>query len=91
VKHCRPDVFFTTVSYAIKGTPYFDKVASRLVNIRPWEVTTDREIQVRGRHSRDFYRHADELLKREMDTEPDAGKILAARQALRAASHEVEM
>ena len=35
VKQCRPDVFFTTVSYPIKGTPYFDKVASRLVSIRP--------------------------------------------------------
>ena len=37
VKQCRPDVFFTTVSYPIKGTPYFDKVASRLVSIGAWE------------------------------------------------------
>jgi anaerobic magnesium-protoporphyrin IX monomethyl ester cyclase len=91
VKQCRPDVFFTTVSYPIKGTPYFDKIAPRLVNIRPWETTTDREIQVRGRHSRNFYQHADELLKSEMDASADAGKILAARQALRATSHEVEV
>ncbi len=35
VKQCRPDVFFTTVSYPIKGTPYFEKVAPRLVSIRP--------------------------------------------------------
>jgi radical SAM superfamily enzyme YgiQ (UPF0313 family) len=90
VKQCRPDVFFTTVSYPIKGTPYFDKVASRLVSIRPWEASTDREIRVRGRHSEKFYRHADELLKSEMAAEPDAGKILAARQALRSTSHEVE-
>ena len=27
-EECRPDVFFTTVSYPIKGTPYFDKVAA---------------------------------------------------------------
>jgi radical SAM superfamily enzyme YgiQ (UPF0313 family) len=90
VKQCRPDVFFTTVSYPIKGTPYFAKVASRLVSIRPWEASTDREIRVRGRHSEKFYRHADELLKSEMAAEPDAGKILAARQALRSTSHEVE-
>ena len=32
VKQCRPDIFFTTVSYPIKGTPYFNKVADRLVN-----------------------------------------------------------
>jgi len=29
VKACLPDVFLTTVSYPIKGTPYFDKVADR--------------------------------------------------------------
>ena len=90
VKQCRPDVFFTTVSYPIKGTPYFDKVAPRLVSIRPWEASTDREVRVRGRHSEKFYRHADELLKTEMAAEPDAGKILAARQALRATRNEVE-
>src|ERR1700682_2289991 len=76
VKACQPDVFFTTVSYPIKGTPYFDKVASRLVSIRAWEANTDREVRVRGRHSEEFYRHADELLKNEMAAEPDAGKIL---------------
>jgi radical SAM superfamily enzyme YgiQ (UPF0313 family) len=90
VKQCRPDVFFTTVSYPIKGTPYFEKVASRLVSILPWEASTDREVRVRGRHSRDFYQHADELLKSELAAEPDAGKVLAARQALRATYHEVE-
>jgi len=90
VKQCRPDVFFTTVSYPIKGTPYYDKIASRLVSIRPWETSTDREIRIRGRHSDQFYRHADELLKSEMAAVPDAGKILAARQALRRTSHEVE-
>jgi anaerobic magnesium-protoporphyrin IX monomethyl ester cyclase len=90
VKQCRPDVFFTTVSYPIKGTPYFDKVASRLVSIDAWERSTDREVRVRGRHSEKFYRHADELLKNEMAAEPDAGKIFAARQALRTTSHEVQ-
>jgi anaerobic magnesium-protoporphyrin IX monomethyl ester cyclase len=90
VKECRPDVFFTTVSYPIKGTPYFEKVASRLVSIGPWQSTTDREIRVRGRHSGTFYQHADELLKSEMAVEPDAGRILAARQALRETFHEVE-
>jgi radical SAM superfamily enzyme YgiQ (UPF0313 family) len=90
VKQCRPDVFFTTVSYPIKGTPYFDKVASRLVTLRPWGSSTDREVRVRGRHSGSFYQHADALLKSEMAAERDTAKILAARQALRATNHEVE-
>ena len=30
VKQSNPDVFFTTVSYPIKGTGYFDKVRERV-------------------------------------------------------------
>jgi len=90
VKKCRPDVFLTTISYPIKGTPYFKKVSRQLVSIQPWSQSTDRDFAVAGRHSRTFYRHADELLRREMAAEPDAMAIQAARQALRGATHEVE-
>jgi anaerobic magnesium-protoporphyrin IX monomethyl ester cyclase len=90
VKKCRPDVFFTTVSYPIKGTPYFDRIAEKLVNLKPWHETTDREFTVRGRHSRTFYRHADELLRSEMAENPDRTAILAARSALQATADEVE-
>jgi radical SAM superfamily enzyme YgiQ (UPF0313 family) len=91
VKECRPDVFFTTVSYPIKGTPYFDKVADRVVNIRPWKDTTDREFKIVGRHSRRFYQHADELLRSEMAREPEAQQTAAAREALRLSFDEVEV
>ncbi|HVW87120.1 MAG TPA: radical SAM protein, partial [Bryobacteraceae bacterium] len=90
VKSCRPDVFFTTVSYPIKGTPYFGKVAARLVTLRPWRESTDREIRIRGRHSRRFYQHADELLRSEMAIDPDPSRIAAARAALYGAEQEVE-
>ncbi len=80
VKKCRPDVFFTTISYPIKGTPYFEKVSQQLVSIRPWAQSTDRDFALSGRHSRTFYRHADELLRSEMAAEPDAAAIQAARQ-----------
>jgi anaerobic magnesium-protoporphyrin IX monomethyl ester cyclase len=90
VKECRPDIFFTTVSYPIKGTPYFEKVRHRLVSIRPWEQSTDRELAVAGRHSRSFYRIADELLRSEMAAEPDPARIHAMRQALHARTREVE-
>ena len=63
VKACRPDVFFTTVSYPIKGTPYYDEVAPKLVQLGAWESTTDRDVQIRGRHSRRFYQFADQLLR----------------------------
>ena len=90
VKKCRPDVFFTTVSYPIKGTPYFDKVSQRLVSIKPWAESTDRDFAVIGRHSRAFYRQADELLRREMAAKPDALAIHTARQALQLSRDEVE-
>jgi radical SAM superfamily enzyme YgiQ (UPF0313 family) len=88
VKVCRPDVFLTTVSYPIKGTPYYDDVARRLVRIGEWSASTDREVQIGGRHSRRFYQFADGLLKSEMaGLVPEAD---AARRGLREAFSEVE-
>jgi anaerobic magnesium-protoporphyrin IX monomethyl ester cyclase len=90
VKACRPDIFFTTVSYPIRGTPYFEKVRERLVAIEPWSQSSDRNFAISGRHSRAFYRHADELLRSETAAQPDAAAIHAARQAMLSTSHEVE-
>ena len=90
VKQCRPDVFFTTVAYPIKGTPYFDKVASKLVTVRAWQNSTDRDVMVRGRHSRRFYQHADDLLKSEMAGQPDPQTIQTAREGLWRTFEEVE-
>jgi len=91
VKACRPDVCFTTVSYPIKGTPYYERVASRLVRLQDWSKSTDRDLRIKGRHSRNFYRHADDLLKGELAEVPDLDRVLAAREGLRATSHEVEI
>jgi radical SAM superfamily enzyme YgiQ (UPF0313 family) len=88
VKQCRPDVFLTTVSYPIKGTPYFDEVANKLVGIDEWRATSDRELRIRGRHSRRFYSFADQLLKSEVAS--DAALAAQARAGLREAYHEVE-
>jgi radical SAM superfamily enzyme YgiQ (UPF0313 family) len=90
VRACKPDVFFTTLSYPIRGTPYYDRVAQRLVNIGSWEQTTDRDLRIRGRHSRQFYRHADDLLRNSAAVQPDPEKITAARDGLRATLQEIE-
>jgi anaerobic magnesium-protoporphyrin IX monomethyl ester cyclase len=66
VKRTDPDVFFTTVSYPIKGTPYFERVANSLVQLKPWGSSSDRELVVRGRRSTRFYENADLLLQREV-------------------------
>ena len=67
VKLANPDVFFTTVAYPIKGTPYFDEVSSRLVSLKPWAEGSDRDYRIRGRHSRRFYQYADQLLRSEVE------------------------
>jgi radical SAM superfamily enzyme YgiQ (UPF0313 family) len=54
LKHTSPDVFLTTVSYPIKGTPYYDQVADRLAP-QQWTDGTDRDLVVRGRPVRTYY------------------------------------
>jgi len=63
VKRANPDIFFTTVAYPIKNTPYFDEVQDRLILTKPWEAATDREYDVRGRMPREYYRQADVWLR----------------------------
>jgi radical SAM superfamily enzyme YgiQ (UPF0313 family) len=91
VKRCRPDVFLTTISYPIKGTTYYDRVAPRLAPAPAWAEGSDRDLRILGRHSRQFYKHADDLLRSEMAEQPDSARILAARDALRTTAAEVEV
>ena len=69
VKRSDPDIFLTTVSYPIKGTPYYEQISNSLVQVKPWSVTNDREFVVRGRRSRRFYDYADQLLRDEVSLE----------------------
>jgi radical SAM superfamily enzyme YgiQ (UPF0313 family) len=69
VKHVstsQPDIFFTTVSYPIKGTPYYNRIADRLIQLEPWGKTSDRELTIKGRHTKRFYAYADKLLRDEV-------------------------
>jgi anaerobic magnesium-protoporphyrin IX monomethyl ester cyclase len=67
VKKTNPDIFFTTVAYPIKGTPYFNDVADRVEGLRIWKESSDREFRIRDRHSRQFYKFADKLLRSEVE------------------------
>jgi radical SAM superfamily enzyme YgiQ (UPF0313 family) len=105
VKKTDPDIFFTTVAYPIKGTPYFSEVAERVESAKPWSDSSDREFRVRNRHSRQFYRFADKLLRSEVELsrlrqKADAndaslaqlqGGIAEARAGLQATISEVEV
>jgi anaerobic magnesium-protoporphyrin IX monomethyl ester cyclase len=104
VKKTDPDIFFTTVAYPIKGTPYFSDVKDRVENDKAWSMSSDREFKIRGRHSRRYYSFADQLLRSEVDLDRLRRKsmfdeetvasvrrrIADARAGLDAASTEVE-
>lgn len=92
VEHVRrsdPDIFFTTVAYPIKGTPYFEQVAGRVDLPLPWEDASDRDYIIGGRHDGQYYRLADLWLRNEVEaarlatTDPQRASELsaAARQA----------
>jgi radical SAM superfamily enzyme YgiQ (UPF0313 family) len=67
VKISNPDVFFTTVSYPIKGTMYFDAVSDKVDLPIAWETASDRDYVIAGRRSRDYYRLADVWLRNEVE------------------------
>jgi anaerobic magnesium-protoporphyrin IX monomethyl ester cyclase len=100
VKHSNPDVFFTTVAYPVKGTKFYDRVSDRVVNEKPWGTTSDRENRIAGRHSRRFYKFADQALRSEVELHRTGGvaadmaelrrSILEAKRGLADAFAEVE-
>lgn len=67
LKKSNPDVFLTTVSYPIKGTEYYRVVEDDIISPRPWAARTDRDLQVQGRFSTQFYRHATRWLVSEVN------------------------
>jgi anaerobic magnesium-protoporphyrin IX monomethyl ester cyclase len=89
VKKADPDIFFTTVSYPIKGTPYFSEVADRVESLKLWKDSSDREFRIRKRHSRQFYKFADKLLRSEVElkhlglkSDADAASLAALRSGI---------
>jgi hypothetical protein len=67
VKESNPDVFFTTVSYPIKGTGYFEKVRDRVEMPIAWAEGSDRDYVIAGRRGKDYYKLADQWLRNEVE------------------------
>ena len=55
LKRTSPDIFLTTVSYPIKGTPYYAAVADRLSSPAAWHQSTDRDLVIGRRPVRRYY------------------------------------
>ena len=82
VRVSKPDVFLTTVAYPIKGTPYFKRVEEqgRIRENRPWAESSDRELEIVGRRSGEFYQIANQLLRHEVElVHIETGTDAAAR------------
>jgi anaerobic magnesium-protoporphyrin IX monomethyl ester cyclase len=58
LKAAGPDTFLTTVAYPIKNTPYYQSVADKVIARRAWELGSDRDYTVEGRHSPRYYQFA---------------------------------
>jgi radical SAM superfamily enzyme YgiQ (UPF0313 family) len=94
LKKAAPDVFLTTVAYPIKGTPYYDEIAGRLQEPRPWAARTDRELVERGRRTRLYYDFARRWMEGEVARHRHwgAGRYWrAARAATRAGAGRLGM
>jgi radical SAM superfamily enzyme YgiQ (UPF0313 family) len=95
LKAANPDLFLTTVAYPIKGTPYYDQVAGRVIQLKAWDQGSDRDLTVAGRHSRRFYSYANRWLvgqvawKRERRARAFVNSQIG-RLGMRLTRHEVE-
>jgi anaerobic magnesium-protoporphyrin IX monomethyl ester cyclase len=85
LKQTAPNVFLTTVSYPIKGTPYYDRVANRIVARQPWSERTDRDLIIRERPGPKYYNYARRWITGEVAQHEHWQRGRYA-QALRAAS-----
>ncbi|MBV9346245.1 MAG: B12-binding domain-containing radical SAM protein [Gammaproteobacteria bacterium] len=73
VRSSNPDVFLTTVSYPIMGTPYFERVRERVRLPLAWAEASDRDYLIEGRRGRDYYRWADVWLRSAVEASRLAG------------------
>lgn len=67
VKLSNPDIFFTTVSYPIKGTTYFDRITDKVELPIAWADASDRDYVIAGRRGKDYYKLADVWLRNEVE------------------------
>lgn len=68
VKKANPDLVLTTVSYPIKGTEYYNRMAAQnaVVNHLPWENSNDRDYKIRQRHSPRYYEYVNRWMYGEL-------------------------
>jgi radical SAM superfamily enzyme YgiQ (UPF0313 family) len=89
LKRADPDQFTITVSYPIKGTPFYDDVVSDMIDPGPWEQSTDRDIKLRRPRSSLYYWFATTRVVSEVRSFKLA-RDHAASSAFAAAKHRIK-
>lgn len=56
VRECLPDYIGISVSYPLKDTPFYEKVASQMGEKKNWTDSSDLALMYRGKYHPDFYR-----------------------------------
>lgn len=56
LKHCMPDDIGISVSYPLPGTPFYERVRSKLGVKTNWVVSEDLDLMFPGTYSAEFYR-----------------------------------
>jgi anaerobic magnesium-protoporphyrin IX monomethyl ester cyclase len=93
LKRADPDQFTITVSYPIKGTPFYDDAVNDMIDPGPWERSTDRDIRLKRPHSSLYYWFATTRVIHEVRQAKLARAARAAGAAtpsLAAAKHRVK-
>jgi anaerobic magnesium-protoporphyrin IX monomethyl ester cyclase len=87
LKAGQPDIFLTTVAYPIRGTPFYDEVADRVSAEGEWAAGSDRDLRIRGRRTRLYYRWAQRWMAAEVarDRHWRHGRYVRAARAAAAA------
>lgn len=68
VKKANPDLVLTTVSYPIKGTEYYNRMAEQNVIVASgkWQESNDRDYRIRSRHSKRYYDYVNRRMYSEL-------------------------
>lgn len=96
LKKSNPDIFLTTVAYPIKGTKLYTEIESKIISELDWDKRTDRDLDMKGRYSKKFYKHANRYLVNEvnynkMKISGNAGIAMRGRTFLKAKISKVMM
>ena len=96
LKSALPDDVLSTLSYPIKGTPYYDKVADRIVLPEDWATSTERDARIAGRHSRRYYNSVEAWVQSEVQLSRAlksgfAGLVKAPKLQLQSIRHRANM